>query len=82
MSVLTIIEAQQRLPELLLAARSGKTIDILDDGWTYRLEAVAIGSRVSRPTATGVPLGGQLEGTLIVPDDFDEPLDELSEYMP
>lgn len=82
MSVLTLVEAQKRLPELLTAARQGEAIDIVDEGWTYRLAAVPRASRRPRPPVTGVPLGGQLEGLLVVPDDFDNPLDELTEYMP
>jgi hypothetical protein len=34
-----------------------------------------------RPPVTGIPKAGQYEGRLIVPDDFDEPLDDLHEYM-
>lgn len=82
MSVLTLVEAQNRLPELLTAARQGQSIDIVDEGWTYRLSAVPRASRRPRPPVTGMPSGGQLEGLLVVPEDFDDPLDELNEYMP
>ena len=34
-----------------------------------------------RPPVTGIPKAGQYEGRLVVPDDFDEPLEELREYM-
>ena len=34
-----------------------------------------------RPPVTGVPKAGRLKGQLVVPDDFDEPLEELREYM-
>ena len=34
-----------------------------------------------RPPATGMPKAGRLKGQLVVPDDFDEPLEELREYM-
>ena len=34
-----------------------------------------------RPPVAGVPTGGEYAGRLIVPDDFDEPLEELSEYL-
>ena len=69
-------EAQHRLPELLGAARAGEVVEIQQDGWTFRLTAVA-----SRPPVTGTPKAGRLKGQLVVPDDFDEPLDELREYM-
>ncbi len=34
-----------------------------------------------RPPVTGIPKVGDYEGRLFVPDDFDEPLEELREYM-
>ena len=52
---------------------------------TLRIEVVDTQVRVRpsrpRPPVTGVPTGGEYAGRLIVPDDFDEPLDELSEYL-
>jgi antitoxin (DNA-binding transcriptional repressor) of toxin-antitoxin stability system len=69
-------EAQDRLPELLGAARAGEIIEIQDNGWTFRLTAVT-----SRPPVTGTPKAGRLKGQLVVPDDFDEPLEELREYI-
>ncbi|MFI5461493.1 MAG: hypothetical protein ACHRXM_39375, partial [Isosphaerales bacterium] len=34
-----------------------------------------------RPPVTGVPKAGSCEGLFVVPDDFKEPLEEMSEYM-
>jgi antitoxin (DNA-binding transcriptional repressor) of toxin-antitoxin stability system len=68
-------EAQERLPELLGAVEAGEEVEIrAENGRTFRLAA-------SRPPVTGVPKAGRLKGQLVVPDDFDEPLEELREYM-
>lgn len=75
---LSVGEAQQRFLDLLTAARAGEVVEIQQNGWTFRLTAVA--SR-GRPPVTGVPKAGRLKGQLVVPDDFDEPLEELREYM-
>jgi len=34
-----------------------------------------------RPPVTGTPRAGEYAGRLVVPDDFDEPLDDLREYL-
>ena len=44
---------------------------------TYRISW----PRPGPAAATGVPKAGRLKGQLVVPDDFDEPLEELREYM-
>jgi antitoxin (DNA-binding transcriptional repressor) of toxin-antitoxin stability system len=73
----TVPEAQQRLPDLLGAVEAGEEVEIrADDGRTFRLAAGR-----PRPPVTGVPKAGSPKGKLVVPDDFDEPLDELREYM-
>ena len=72
-----VVEAQQRLPELLNAVEAGEEVEIrAENGRTYRLAP----SR-PRPPVTGVPKAGRLKGHLIVPDDFKAPLDDLREYM-
>ena len=57
----------------------------LADAETVRIEWVQpiIRTRAPRPRppVTGVPKAGEYAGRLVVPDDFDEPLDDLSEYM-
>ena len=73
----TVEEAQQRLPDLLGAVEAGEEVEIrAENGRTYRLAATR-----PRPPATGVPKAGRLKGQLVVPDEFDEPLEELREYM-
>ena len=73
----TVDEVRQRLPELLGAVESGEEVEIrAENGRTFRLTA----SR-PRPPVTGVPKAGRYEGRLVVPDDFEEPLEELREYM-
>jgi antitoxin (DNA-binding transcriptional repressor) of toxin-antitoxin stability system len=75
----TLTEALAHLPELLTAARKGEAIAIeQEDGWSYRLTAVP--PRM-RPPVTGIPKAGRFKGQLVAPDDFDEPLEELREYM-
>ena len=75
---LTVSEAQQRLPELLEAAHKGQPVEIIHGVQRFRL--VALSPR-PRPPATGAPKAGRYKGRLIVPDAFDEPLDEMREYM-
>ncbi|MCI0638239.1 MAG: DUF2281 domain-containing protein [Gemmataceae bacterium] len=72
----SVNEAMHRFPELLSAARAGEGVEIKQNGWTFRLTAFS-----SRPPVTGTPKAGRLKGQLMVPDDFDEPLEELREYM-
>lgn len=72
----TTVEASARLPELLTAAEGGERVEIrAENGRTFRL----IANR-PRPPVTGVPRAGTCQGLIEVPDDWDTPLDELSEY--
>jgi len=75
---ISVSEAQSRFPELLTAAQAGEVVEIQQNGCTFRLTAVA---PRPRPAVTGVPKAGRLKGQLVVPDDFDEPLEEMREYM-
>jgi antitoxin (DNA-binding transcriptional repressor) of toxin-antitoxin stability system len=81
MTIITASEAQQRLPELLEAARAGQAVEIIQHDDRFRLLALPSLPPRARPPVTGVPKAGRYEGRLIVPDDTDEPLEELSEYM-
>jgi antitoxin (DNA-binding transcriptional repressor) of toxin-antitoxin stability system len=75
MTQVTVAEAQQRLPDLLCAVEAGEEVQICaEDGRTFRLAA-------TRPPVTGVPKAGLLKGRLVVPAEFDEPFEELREYM-
>ena len=74
---IAVVEAQQRLPELLNAVEAGEEVEIrAENGRTYRLAP----SR-PRPPATGVPKAGSCKGLFVVPADFEAPLEELREYM-
>ena len=74
---IAVVEAQQRLPELLNAVEAGEDVEIrAENGRTYRLAP----SR-RRPPVTGLPNAGSCKGLFVVPADFKEPLEELREYM-
>ena len=64
--------AAARLAEI---GAEGEAIQIIENGWTFRLTAVPVVGRRPRPPMTGIPRAGDLEGKLIVPDDFGEPLE-------
>ncbi|MFO0806531.1 MAG: hypothetical protein U0791_25790 [Gemmataceae bacterium] len=57
---------------------NGEIVDgfIPNPNYTRRITPLRL-----RPPVTGTPAGGDYAGRLIVPDDFDEPLEELREYM-
>ena len=74
-------EAQQRLPELLVAASAGEIVEITQNGQSFHLTSAQPRPERPRPPVTGVPKAGRLKGMFVVPDDFDEPLEELREYM-
>jgi len=72
---MSVTDAQQRLPELLAAASAGETVEITQNGAAYRLTPIA---QRPRPPVTGVPKAGRLKGMYVVPDDFDEPLENCA----
>jgi antitoxin (DNA-binding transcriptional repressor) of toxin-antitoxin stability system len=81
MTQVTITEAQKRLPELLSAAEAGETVTIRsDNGRTFSLVV-----QLSAPTVNsdwpGYPHAGSAKGLIEIHEDFDEPLEELKEYM-
>lgn len=81
MTQVTIPEAQQHLPELLSAVEAGETVTILtDSGRTIALSVQPPVPAVN-PDWPGYPHPGSAKGLIVVPDDFDEPLEELKEYM-
>ena len=74
---IAVVEAQQRLPELLNAVEVGEDVEIrAENGRTYRLAP----SR-PRPPVSGLPKASSRKGLFVVPADFKEPLEELREYM-
>jgi len=81
MTQVTLIEAQKRLPELLAAAEAGETVEIRSQsGRAIRLLAQAP-TAAANPDWVGYPHAGSAKGLIEVPDDFDDPLEELKEYM-
>lgn len=70
----TISEAAQNLPDLIDAALRGEEIMITkDDSSIVRLTPANPINKSRQP--------GSAEGTVWMSDDFDEPLEELQEYM-
>ncbi len=81
MTQVSIAEAQQRLPELLAAVEAGETVTIRAvGGRTFQLAAQTPAPLIN-PDWPGYPYAGSAKGLIHVPDDFDEPLDDLQEYM-
>ena len=81
MTQVTIVEAQQRLPDLLAAVEAGETVTIRNDqGRIFQL-TVQIPAAPLNPAWPGYPHAGSAKGLIQVADDFDEPLEELKEYM-
>jgi antitoxin (DNA-binding transcriptional repressor) of toxin-antitoxin stability system len=81
MTQVTIAEAQQRLPELLSAAEAGETVTIRsENGRTFTL-AVQLPATIVNPDWPGYPHAGSAKGLIEIHEDFDEPLEELKEYM-
>jgi antitoxin (DNA-binding transcriptional repressor) of toxin-antitoxin stability system len=81
MMLVTIPEAQARLPELLSAVAAGESVSIrAEDGSLFQL-AVQTMIPFLNPDWPGYPTAGSCEGLFVVPDDFKEPLEEMREYM-
>jgi antitoxin (DNA-binding transcriptional repressor) of toxin-antitoxin stability system len=81
MTQVTIPVAQQRLPELLAAAEAGEMVTIRsDNGRTFSLTVLGP-APVVNPSWPGYPHAGSAKALIQVPDDFEEPLEELKEYM-
>jgi antitoxin (DNA-binding transcriptional repressor) of toxin-antitoxin stability system len=77
----TVAEAQQRLHELLSAAEAGEAVTIRNDsGRSFTLSLIAP-STVVNAAWPGYPHPGSAKGLIRMSDDFDEPLEELQEYM-
>jgi len=77
----TVKEAQQRLPDLLGAVEAGETVEIrTENGRTFRI-ALPIPAPLVNPSWPGYPHPGSAKGLIQISDDFDDPLEELKEYM-
>ena len=80
----TLAEAQARLPDLLAAAEAGEPVEIwIEGGRSFRIEVIAgvTNPKAANPDWPGYPHPGSCKGLIEIPDDFDEPLEELKEYM-
>lgn len=76
----TVEEAQRRLPELLDAVGAGESVSIVvHDGRCFQL-ALPAPATIIDPAWPGYPHPGSARGLIRIRDDFDTPLDELSEY--
>jgi prevent-host-death family protein len=83
MRSITLEEAQTHLPDVIRQLAAGEEVIITQDQQPVaRLVSIGAGQRKPRPRppVTGVPKAGQYAGRLVVPDDFDAPLEELREY--
>jgi antitoxin (DNA-binding transcriptional repressor) of toxin-antitoxin stability system len=77
MQRVSVDEAQVQLRDLIAAARRGEEV-VISDG----TNAVQLVARVAPDE--GEPKkarrAGSLQGLLVVPDDFNEPLEDFKEY--
>ena len=87
MTTVSLNEAQNRLAHLIGRLSPGEVVTITENERPVAqiVPLPTMGRRSPRPRPrppeTGVPKAGQYEGRLVVPDDFDAPLEELREYM-
>jgi len=77
MTHISVEEAAGRLAELVKEARQGAEITLLQDGNPIA-KLVPMPFEADRQTPRQA---GSAKGMLVVPDDFDEPLEEFAEYM-
>lgn len=81
---ITLQEAQATLADVLHRLSPGDRVTITEnDRPVAELVVPAVFPNRAprpRPPVTGVPRTGQYAGRLVVPDDFDEPLEEMREY--
>jgi antitoxin (DNA-binding transcriptional repressor) of toxin-antitoxin stability system len=77
----TVAEAQKRLPELLALAETGESVEIHPESGESFLIVHKPKHERSSTTWPGYPKAGSLKDKIWMSDDFDEPLEELREYM-
>jgi prevent-host-death family protein len=76
MTQVALLDAKQRLAELVAAAEAGEDIVITHDDRGVRLVPIP------SPTEVNAKSGfGSCRGLIWMAEDFDAPLDELREYM-
>jgi antitoxin (DNA-binding transcriptional repressor) of toxin-antitoxin stability system len=85
MSTVTLHQAQTQLAELIRQHKPGDAITITENQKPVArlvvLAAEPTWTARPRPPVTGTPKAGRWRGQLVVPPDFDAPLEELREYM-
>lgn len=85
MTTITLQEAQTTLSDLIHRLPAGECVVITEnDKPVAQLMVPFVFVQVAprpRPPVTGVPRAGSLKGRIWMADDFDEPLEELREYM-
>jgi prevent-host-death family protein len=74
MTQVNLVEAQNRLPELIVAAAQGEDVVITRD---ERPVAKLVAVQQPKPR----PRFGSAKGLITMADDFDAPLDDFREYM-
>lgn len=85
MNTVTLEEAQSGLADLIHGLQPGQVVLITENARPVAqlTPAVAVATQRAvrtRPPVTGTPQAGRLKGLIAVPDDFEEPLEELREY--
>ena len=86
MSIVTLREAQMGLADLIHGLRPGQVVVITENARPVAQLTPAATIELPpaprpRPPVTGTPKAGRLKDVISVPADFDEPLEELQEYM-
>lgn len=85
MTTIPLKEAQDTLSDLVHRLAPGVIVTITENdrpvAQIVAFPAVRTRPPRARPPVTGIPKAGLYEGRLVVPDNFDEPLEELREYM-
>jgi antitoxin (DNA-binding transcriptional repressor) of toxin-antitoxin stability system len=76
MTPYSLQDAQTHLKDLIQAALQGETVWITDEQGTI----VQLSPVLSTPSPSPRK-AGSAEGLIFMSDDFDEPLDDFSEYM-
>jgi len=78
---LTVEKAQAQLPEVLARVKLGEAIEIHpESGELYLLVTMAKHDN-GAAAWPGYPKAGSLKGKIWMSEDFDEPVEELLEYM-
>lgn len=84
MTTISLNDAQHALPELVHGLSPGDVVTITENdrpvAQIVPFPVVTPRLPRPRPPMTGIPQAGSVPG-LVVPDDFDAPLEELREYM-